>query len=229
MTEQHRIEIELPLDASPDEVWTAITTLDGMTAWFAPMEVVPDENGATPLGQVTQWEPGHGYTIVAGENTFEYLIEARDGGTAVLRFSQAGFTSDDWEAEYEATARGWGLYFHTLALYLSAFKSESASYISAEGPDASKTAEAWQGLLSSLGVSAVGDKVEFEVAGLGPIVGEVDYLGPSHLGIHTDQALLRFHDRSLLGLAVAIGHHYYGTQDAKRLQDAWQSWLTAQF
>ncbi|QNE21818.1 SRPBCC domain-containing protein [Kribbella qitaiheensis] len=229
MTDEHKIEIEIPLDATPDEVWDAITTREGMTAWFFPMEVAPDENGVSPGGQMTNWEPGHGYTVVAGENTFEYLIEARDGGSAVLRFSQTGFTADDWEAEYEATARGWGLYFHTLALYLSAFKNEPATYVVAEGPESSKTAEAWQQLLSVLGASAVGDKVEITVPGLDPIIGEVDYLGPSHLGIHADRALLRFHDRSLLGIPVAIGHHYYGDQDADRLHKGWTSWLAAQY
>jgi uncharacterized protein YndB with AHSA1/START domain len=228
MTDEHRIVIEIPLDATPDEVWEAISTRDGMTAWFAPMDVV-DENGASPDGELTRWEPGRGYTVVAGPNSFEYLIEARDGGSAVLRFSQTGFTGDDWEAEYEATARGWGLYFHTLALYLSAFKSEPATYIVAEGPESSSSAEAWQRLLSNLGASAVGDKVELTVPGLDPIVGVLDYLGPSHLGIQLDHALLRIHDRSLLGMPVAIGHHYYGDQDAKRLEDAWTSWLAEQF
>ena len=228
MTDEHRIEIEIPLDATPDEVWDAITTREGMTAWFAPMDVAPDENGVSPGGRMTRWEPGHGFTVVAGPNSFEYLIEARDGGSAVLRFSQTGFTGDDWEAEYEATARGWGLYFHTLALYLSAFKGEPATYVVAEGPESSNSAEAWQRLRSVLGAAEVGDKVELTVPGLDPIVGVVDYVGPSHLGIQLDHALLRFHDRSLLGMPVAIGHHYYGDQDAKRLQDAWTSWLADQ-
>ena len=125
MTDEHRIDIEIPLEATPDEVWDAISTVEGMTAWFFPMEVAPDENGDSPGGKVTRWEPGRGYTVVAEGDTFEYLIEARDGGSAVLRFSQTGFSRDDWEAEYEATARGWGLYFHTLALYLSMFKGRS--------------------------------------------------------------------------------------------------------
>jgi hypothetical protein len=30
-------------------------------------------------------------------------------------------------------------------------------------------------------------------------------------------------------MPVAIGHHYYGDQDAKRLEDAWTSWLAEQF
>jgi hypothetical protein len=220
MTDERRMEIEIPLEATPDEVWDAISTVEGLTAWFAPMDPRAD-------GEVTMWEPGRGLAVRAGAGSFEYLIEARDGGSAVLRFTQTGFTADDWEAEYEATQRGWGLYFHTLALYLSAFKGVPATYIVAEGPESANTAESWRWLMSTLGTSTVGDKVELRVPGLEPVVGVLDYYGPSHVGIQTDQALLRFHGRDLLGMSVALGHHYYGDHDAERLQNAWQSWITA--
>ena len=226
MTEERRIEIEIPLDATPEQVWDAIATESGLTAWFAPMDPSPDENGVSPEGPVTRWEPGRGLAVRAESGSFEYLIEARDGGSAVLRFTQTGFTGDDWEAEYEATARGWGLYFHTLALYLSAFAGKPAIYILAEGPESANTAESWRRLLSTVGTSTVGDKVELGVPGLEPVVGVLDYYGPSHVGIRTDEALLRFHGRDLLGMSVALGHHYYGDQDAERLRNAWQSWLT---
>jgi uncharacterized protein YndB with AHSA1/START domain len=226
MTEERRIEIEIPLDATPEQVWEAIATEAGLTAWFAPMDPSPGENGVSPEGPVTWWEPGRGLAVRTETGSFEYLIEARDGGSAVLRFTQTGFDSDDWEAEYEATARGWGLYFHTLALYLSAFRGEPATYVVAEGPESANTAEAWRWLLSAIGTSTEGDKVELRVPGLEPVVGVLDYYGPSHVGIRTDEALLRFHGRNLLGMSVAIGHHYYGDQDAERLQNAWQSWLT---
>ncbi|MDX6247861.1 MAG: hypothetical protein QOF10_1221 [Kribbellaceae bacterium] len=238
MSEERRIEVEVPLEATPEQVWDAITTVEGMTAWFAPMNPAPDENGISADGVVTRWEPGHGYAVQAGESSYEYLIEAVDGGSAVLRFAQTGFQSDDWEAEYEATARGWDFYFHTLEVYLSEFKGQPATYVVAEGPQWSNTAEAWAKLLEVLGASAVGDTVELDLYGVGPVTGEVDYLGPSQLGIRTDQALLRFHGRHLLGMSVALGHHYYqrgrrarpvSAEDARRLEDAWQSWLTEVF
>jgi hypothetical protein len=229
MTVERRIEVEVPLDATPDEAWEAIATEAGLTAWLFPMDPTPDASGQSPDGALLRWEPGHGFAVQAGPAAFEYLIEAQDDGSTVLRFVQSGFQGDDWEAEYEATARGWDLYFHTLQLYLTSFKATPATYVVAEGPAWSGTAEAWDKLRELIG-GAVGDKVELDVHGLGVITGEVDYAGPSHLGISTENALLRFHDRSLLGMPVALGHHYYGTgQDAKRLEDAWQSWLTEFF
>ncbi|HEY0471438.1 MAG TPA: SRPBCC domain-containing protein [Kribbella sp.] len=235
MSEERRIELEVPLEATPDEVWDAISTVEGMTAWFAPMDPAPDENGVSADGIVTRWEPGRGYAVQAGASSYEYVIEAGEDDTSVLTFTQTGFQGDGWETEYEATARGWDFYFHTLEVYLSDFKGRPASYVVAEGPQWSNTAEAWSKLLDTLGVSAEGDPVELELYGLGRMTGEVDYLGPNHLGIRTDQALLRFHGRELLGLSVALGHHYYqqgrrsrpgGAEDAERLEDAWQSWLT---
>ncbi|WP_433021209.1 SRPBCC family protein [Kribbella sp. CA-294648] len=226
MTEERRIEVEVPLEASPEQVWDAIATEAGLTAWFAPMDPSPDENGLLADGELLRWEPGSGFAVRGEAGIFEYLIEPQDDGSTVLRFAQAGFTGDDWEAEYEATARGWDFYFHTLQLYMSGFDSQPATYVVAEGPAWSGTAEAWEKLREAIG-GAVGDKVELDVYGLGVILGEVDYDGPSHLGIQTENALLRFHDRSLLGMPVALGHHYYGPgHDAGRLEDAWQSWLT---
>jgi hypothetical protein len=234
MTEERRLELEVPLAASPDAVWDAISTVEGMTAWFAPIDPAPDENGVSADGLVTRWEPGHGYAVQAGASSYEYLIEATEDGSSVLLFAQTGFHSDDWQAEYEATARGWDFYFHTLEVYLSDFSGQPATYVVAEGPQWSNTPDAWDKLLEVLGASAEGDPVELDLYGLGPVVGEVDYLGPSHVGVRTDQALLRFHDRHLLGLSVALGHHYYQRarraradgQEAGRLEDAWQSWLT---
>ncbi|WBQ02923.1 SRPBCC family protein [Kribbella sp. CA-293567] len=225
MTVERRIEVEVPLDATPEQVWDAIATEAGLTAWLFPMDPSPSAAGPGPDSGVLRWEPGHGFAVRTETGAFEYLIEARDGGSSVLRFVQSGFEGDDWEAEYEATARGWDLYFHTLQLYLSGFPGEAATYVVAEGPAWSGTPEAWSKLRAAIG-GEVGDKVELDVHGLGTVVGEVDYAGPSHLGISTDHALLRFHDRSLLGMPVALGHHYYGPgQDAERLEEAWQSWL----
>ncbi|MEV8372561.1 SRPBCC domain-containing protein [Kribbella sp. NPDC056861] len=222
MTEERRIEAEIPLEASPEQVWEAISTEAGLTAWLFPMDPSPEANAP---GAVLRWEPGHGFAIQAETSAFEYLIEAQDDGSTVLRFVQSGFQSDDWEAEYEATARGWDLYFHTLQVYLTGFAGEPATYVVAEGPAWSGTPEAWEKFRAAVG-GAVGDKVELDVHGLGMVVGEVDYVGPSHLGITTENALLRFHDRSLIGMPVALGHHYYGPgQDAERLADIWQSWL----
>jgi hypothetical protein len=219
VTEERRLEIEIALDATPEQVWEAIATGPGLAAWFAPMEVAPDEDGNSPAGKVTWWEPGKGFAI----GPFEYLIEARGGGSTVLRFSQTGFDGDDWENEYEATARGWDLYFHTLRSYLAHFRGRPTVYVEVEGPPAS--ADAFRRLLGD--DVAVGKEIHLDLPGVAPADGVVDYVGPMHLGIRTPDALLRFHGRPTLDMPVAVGHHYYGEDfDQAELERAWQSWLT---
>ena len=65
MTER-RLERQLALDATPEQVWEAIATGPGIATWFVPHRVEPHEGGtveqdyggATTTGRVTAWEPG---------------------------------------------------------------------------------------------------------------------------------------------------------------------------
>ena len=53
----------------------------------------------------------------------EFLLEARAGGTTVLRVVSSGFLpADDWEDEYEAMVSGGAMYLHTLSEYLHALR-----------------------------------------------------------------------------------------------------------
>ena len=71
-------------------------------------------------------------------HAFEYLIEARDGGKAILRFVHSGVMGDDWNDEYQSiTSGGWDMYLYTLAQYHRHFAGLPAVYIEAEGPASS--------------------------------------------------------------------------------------------
>ena len=102
MTREFEIRREVALDATPEQVWQAIATGAGLAAWFMPMEVDPNSD------MVVAWEPGKRLAIQmppAGDGStqaFEYLIEARGEGTAILRFVHRGFLGDDWGDDYEA-------------------------------------------------------------------------------------------------------------------------------
>ncbi len=127
MGKPFEIRKEIPLAATPEQVWEAIATGPGLTAWFMPMEVDPDSS------MVTSWEPGRRLAIRTPSapdgsfQGFEYRIEARGQGSTVLRFAHNGFTSDDWGDEYEVvTSSGWDMYFHTLRQYLTHFAPASS-------------------------------------------------------------------------------------------------------
>ncbi|GAA3838160.1 SRPBCC family protein [Amycolatopsis tucumanensis] len=216
-------EIELP--ASPEEVWQAIATGPGMAAWFMPMEIDPDS------AQVAEWSPPHRLFVRTPEapdgstQAFQYLIEGRDGGTSVLRFVHSGVLGDDWDDEYEGmTSSGWDMYLFTLGEYLRHFRGRPATYAEAEAP----AAGGWDRLLRALGTARLGSPVKIDLPGGPSLKGEVDYATAKFVGLRTPDALVRFHERSAVGLPIAVSDHHYGeTGDPQDRAGSWQRWLAA--
>jgi uncharacterized protein YndB with AHSA1/START domain len=248
MPREFKLRKEVLLDASPEQVWQAIATGPGLATWLWSQEVEPGEGGRvrisvgdhTEESAVTRWDPPRRFSYQGGEgadgsvHAFEYLIEARGGGSTVLRFVHSGFLGDDWAAEFEGqTGMGWDMYFHTLAQYFTYFPGRAATYVSADGPQASAQADAWPVLLGGLGLTGrpeEDDMVRLTPDGLAPIEGTVDYVLPAFLGVRTTDGLYRFHGRAAQGLPVAVGHHIYsGGVDQKQTESSWRSWLSQIF
>ncbi|MGH9212198.1 MAG: SRPBCC family protein [Acidimicrobiales bacterium] len=231
---QKKFEIrkELALDATPEQVWDAIATGPGLTAWFAPMEIDPDSE------TVVAWEPGKRLAIQTPQaedgstQAFEYLIEARDEGSTVLRFVHSGFLGDDWSDEFESsTGMGWDMYLNTLAQYLTHFAGRPAVYVEAESPSSGQPGT-WARLLAAFQAGTGGRPVELgtdvhlDLPGLGAIDGEVDYLSSNFVGLRTADALIRVHGRAPIDTTVAVSHHAYGSDlDVRAATQAWESWL----
>jgi uncharacterized protein YndB with AHSA1/START domain len=234
MARELELRKEVALEATPEQVWEAIATGPGLAAWFMPMEFDPDS------AMVMAWEPGKRLAVQTPQaedgstHAFEYLIEGREGGTAVLRFVHSGFLGDDWSSEYESmTSKGWDMYLHTLAQYLRYFPGRRATYIGAEGPPSSAQETGWPAVLRALGLTGSvqpGDRVRLTPDGPALIGGVVDYLTPNFLGVRTSDALYRFHGRVPLGMSVAVGHHLYTDEvDGEEAAKKWQSWLDGVF
>lgn len=230
MPREFEIRKEVALDATQEQVWEAIATGSGLAAWFMAMEGEPADAGATT------WDPPRHLVVrtpAAPDGTtqaFEYLIEARDEGSTVLRFVHSGFLSDDWNSEYEdMTRHGWDMYLHTLREYLRHFPGRRATYVEAEGPQPSADPNAWPVILRGLGLTAppqVDERVRLTPDGLAPVEAVVDYVGPTFLGVRTDHSLIRFHGRAALGMTAAVAVHEYAADvDAKEASKAWESWL----
>jgi uncharacterized protein YndB with AHSA1/START domain len=231
MSREFEIRKDVPLDATPEQVWDAIATGPGLASWFMPVELEPGGQ------EVAAWDPPKRLAVRlppapdGSVQAFEYLIEARDGGSTVLRFVHSGILGDDWSDEFEGMTRfGWDMYLHTLGAYLRHFPGRYAAYVFAEGPASSAEPAAWTRLLEHLAVPATvatGDRVRVDAPGEG-IDGVVDYVGPTFLGIRTADALYRFHGRSPLGMTIAVGHHIYaGGIDVEAANHAWRDWLAA--
>jgi hypothetical protein len=235
MGKPFEIRREVPLEATPDQVWEAIATGPGLAAWFMPMELDLD----SPV--VTSNEPGRRLAIrmpAADDGSFhafDYRIEPAGPGNVVLRFVHSGFTGDGWSDDYETlTGAGWDMYLHTLSQYLAHFAGRPAHYVEAEGPAASTDADLWPRLLAAIGLTEPvkeGTGVRFDVPTLGAVEGVVDYATPTFVGLQLPSALIRFHGRSRMGMPVAVSLHIYVSTDydIEGAQRAWESWLAGVF
>jgi uncharacterized protein YndB with AHSA1/START domain len=142
MTFPDRIERTLELDHPPATVWTALTTADGLSAWFgqqAAIELVPGGSASMT------WDSGHtaymrverveepkvfGFTWhIFGlpdddpRRTYvEFTLEPTDAGTR-LTMVESGFAQlpeDAYRTAYDGNSRGWVSELGELADYLDA-------------------------------------------------------------------------------------------------------------
>jgi len=238
MSREFEVIRDVDLPAAPDDVWTAITAEPA--AWMFPTGQEIPRGAAPPEGApVTTWDPPRRLVIrmEAPDGTFnalDYAIEARDGGTAHLRYVHSGILADGWEDQYDAIDGHTDFYLHTLGQYLEHFKGRPATYVGEpsagiEGPEAAGTPEAMDTLRAALGVSsgsAVGDPVNAPLGDAGTLDGVVDYSTSEFLGVRTADGLYRFFGRNHYGSVVGMSAHLFaGGLDAAEHQAALKAWL----
>ena len=192
-----RMELTFELPGTPDQVWHAIATAEGISSWFLPTDVEGREGGAivthmgpdeSSPGTVTGWDPprrfayeepewasmvGHDGAPVTPLAT-EFLVEATSGGTCVLRVVTSAFGAGaDWEQEFfDDMERMWTPFFDHLRLYLSHFPGQRATRLQVDadvpGPPDRVRAAMWR----SLGVGQAGQHVD-----AGGVTGQVERMG----------------------------------------------------
>ena len=137
----------------------------------------PRAGGTSLFGAVTSLEPRKRFAARGPEaedgsaDTFELVIQAREGEPTVLRLLHSGFHGDNWQTNYEITSLGWDMCLHTFAQYLIYFPGQAATFIGAAGPEASANEHAWTMLLTGLGLTGEaveGDTVRLTPDGLAP-------------------------------------------------------------
>lgn len=124
---EHRMERTYEVAATPDQVWDAIATADGISAWMVPTRLDPHVGGAVSFdvgkfwshGIVTDYTPGKRFAYAepwpnqTGMPTAEhdlsslspiateFLVESASGGTCVIRVVTSAYGSGaDWENEF---------------------------------------------------------------------------------------------------------------------------------
>ncbi|HEY2947421.1 MAG TPA: SRPBCC domain-containing protein [Micromonosporaceae bacterium] len=244
----HEFEVRevIALEATPEQVWEAIATGPGLDSWFmGANEIEPGEGGRmrmTVAGQtseatITTWDPPNRLAYRGDENpdgtfmAFEYIVEGRAGGTAVLRLVHSGFLGDDWQEEYDALSVGDGMYLRKLAAYLRHFPGAAAYHMFLPGRAVADAAAVWTAFKDALGLTGTvtaGDKVRLAVDGLEPTDGVVEFVHhPSFLGVRTGDGLYMF----VYGRDVVVVEYHDFTEDVDgpAIERAWRTWLSRSF
>ena len=251
------VQVEVEVPGTPEEVWRAIATGPGISSWFVPAEFEERDNkpvavtmnfgpGMKSRSAVTAWEPprmfaaqGEGWNGSPPMAT-EWSVEARGGGTCVVRVVHSLFAAtDDWDDQLEATEHGWPGFFRTLRIYLAHFRGQRSAIMQFVAPVAAPEAEAWEMLTSALGVKGLSVGQRWATPEGAPALGGV----VEHVARSPYDALVRL-DEPGLGVAalgafncggpsmVALNFYQYGDQAAEiaaRETPLWRAWFQERF
>jgi len=228
------IQLSVELDASPEDVFRAVTEGTEVAKWLAPEARSTPPEGGNKAKIWISWGGGMSaeseFEIydapkrarrAAGKNAetkaelyADWLIEAREGGKTTLRLVHSGFSvGADWDDDFDAHARGWKLMFENLRHYFARHKHEPAVHIPFMTKVESARGSLWKTLIGKLGLSAapkVGDKFRFTTAKGDVLTGVVDFTDSNDLGLvvrEYDDALLRF---TMMGKADGTSTFVYG-------------------
>ena len=150
-------------------------------------------------------------------NALDYAIEARDGGTAHLRYVHSGILADGWEDQYDAIGGHTDFYLHTLGQYLEHFNGRPVTYVGQpssgiDGPEAAGDAGRDGHAARRPGRrpdAGVGDAVHASLGDAGTLDGVIDYSTPEFLGVRTADGLYRFFGRNHYGSVVGMSAHLF--------------------
>lgn len=165
------VEVEVEVPGTPEEVWQAIATGPGVSSWFVPTEVEEGEGGKVVchfgpgMDQVatqTAWDPPRRFAaespIGPGAPTLatEWIVEARSGGTCVVRVVHSLFAStDDWDDQLKGAESGWPAFFLILRLYLAHFRGLPCTSFRVMGTAPEPASEVWSRLTGLLGLADI--------------------------------------------------------------------------
>ena len=167
------VQVEFEVPGTPEQVWQALATGPGISSWFVPTEFEMRDGkpvavtlnfgpGMESRSVVTAWDPPRRFAA-QGEGwggsppiADEWTVEARGGGTCVVRVVHSLFAStDDWDNQLEGTESGWPGFFRILRIYLTHFRGQRSAMMQWLAPAAGTAAEAWETLTAALGLKGV--------------------------------------------------------------------------
>jgi uncharacterized protein YndB with AHSA1/START domain len=253
------VQAEVEVPGTPEEVWDAIATGPGISSWFVPARV--DERvggdvvcsfgpGMDSLATITEWDPPRRFIADSRDDmgpddptvATEWIVEAKAGGTCVVRVVHRWFTdSDAWDNQFEGHTYGWLSFFRVLRLYLAHFSGLHGTLVQVMGvapPPKEEAWAAWTGPLDLAG-AAVGQRVSTP-AGAPRLAGTVEWAGQP---AWPEDLLIRL-DEPAPGIAHMVPHpmggqvyltlrmYLYGDTGpaaAAQAEADWQAWMAEHF
>lgn len=240
--ETRRHEHVLEIEASPEEVWNAITEPDELTNWF-PLgaELKPGAGGQLTYRwdelegacEIRRWDPPRHLQTTWLEPLSEdrqrgrqlavdWHIEGEAGRTR-LRLVHSGFgLGDDWDEEYNGTKRGWTFELQSLKHYLERHRGSTRSAFWVRHPVSKNVGAVWPRLIApdgflrhrSLDDAEPGQPVSFELASGDRLTGSVLMAAPPReLAFHVDNL-----NHGLFRVAV---EYFFGQPEAVAWLSVW--------
>jgi uncharacterized protein YndB with AHSA1/START domain len=229
------LELSVELDATPEEVFRAVSEGTEIAKWIAPeARSTPPQDGKKGSIWIS-WGEGmsaeHEIEIYdapkrlrhpSGSNGetkaalyADWSIEAKGGGKTTLRLVHSGFSvGADWDDEFEAHGRGWRLMMQNLRHYFARHAKKPTTHLPFMANLASARGPIWKALVAKFGLSEtpkVGDPFRFTTPKGEVLTGVVDLVTDTRdLALvvrEYDDALLRF---NLEGKASAASTFLYG-------------------
>ncbi|HEX5757564.1 MAG TPA: SRPBCC domain-containing protein [Thermoanaerobaculia bacterium] len=250
------VEVEIEVPGTPEEVWQAIATGPGITAWFVPTDVEEREGGESvshfgegpemdSKGVVAVWEPPRRVVFEAANwmpgappLAVEHLVEARGGGTCVVRLVTSLFTSRaDWDDQLDSMKTGWASYLEILKLYLTHFPGRRCSSFSVSSGTELPLDRAWEALRGALGLdgAAEGERAVAAAEGGPALAGVVERVGENRVVLRVDQPGPGIAIVSVFacpGVVTYVHLYLYGDEAAAvaaREQKSWRAWMEERF
>ena len=248
----YRLEFSVEVPGTPEQVWQAIATAKGMSAWFTPTDIEEREGGSLHFsmgaemgsdGQVTGWDPPRrlvyeeDWAALMGKDpdllsawTSEFLVEAQSGGTCVVHVTTSGFgTGADWESDFWAeVGPNWMPFFDNLRLYLAHFPGQEAAHLEATASRAGDASTLWSTLHDALGLGDEGTTVEVRGA-----TGTVERVFESQTLVRLTAPVpgilnVFAHSESDERATVGVRAYLFSADAAdyvRREEPGWQAWL----
>lgn len=252
---RHWVEMEFVAPGTPEQIWQAMATGPGNSAWFTKTEIEGRVGGKLQFdfgsmggstGEVTAWDPPHHFGYVerawaegAPPVATEITITSRSGDQCVVRMVHSLFAAtDDWDDQLEGFEGGWPMFFAVLRLYLTHFRDQPATCLLVDAMRPGPDLDLWKRLTLALDLAGanVGEQREAPL-GAPPLRGVVENVQQDH----RFRSLLMRIDRPFPGV-VALGSHSMGEtsrgmislylygdgarEAADSVREQWGAWLT---